>query len=63
MLQIIDFRKATFIDTNLLHYLSFNGNTMKFTLYFLKSSLLLTFATFLNKFFEIAFGVLPEKFV
>ena len=63
MLQIIDFRKATFIDTNLLHYVSFNGNTMKFTLYFLKSSLLLRFATFLNKFFEIAFGILPEKFV
>ena len=63
MLQTIDFRKAIFIDTNLLHYLSFNGNTMKFTLYFFKFSLLLIFATFLNKFFEIAFGILPEKFV
>ena len=36
MLETINFRKATFIDTNLLQYLSFNGDTMKFTWYFFK---------------------------
>ena len=31
MIETISFRKAKYIDTNLLHYLSFNGDAMKFT--------------------------------
>ena len=31
MLETINFRKTTYIDTNLLNYHSFNGNVIKFT--------------------------------
>ena len=31
MLHTINFRKVTYTNTNLLYYLSFNGDTMKFT--------------------------------
>ena len=30
MFETINFRKATYIDTNLLYYLSFKGYAMKF---------------------------------
>ena len=47
MLETINFMKATYVDTSLLHYLSFNGDIMKFTWYFLNFSLLLTLSYFL----------------
>ena len=57
----MNFKKARYIDTNLLHYLSFNGDAMKFTWYFLNFPLLLTLLAFLNKFLSIAFDYVPEK--
>ena len=31
ILETINFRKAIYVDTNLLHYISFNGDATKFT--------------------------------
>ena len=42
MLEIVNFRKATYINNNLLHYLSFNEDAIKFTWYLFNFSLLLT---------------------
>ena len=63
MLETINFMKATYVDTSLLHYLSFNGDIMKFTWYFLNFSLLLTLVVFLNKFCRNAFDIVSETSV
>ena len=61
MLETINCRKATYTDTNLLHYLSFNLDVTKFTWNFIYISLLLTLVAFLNKLFDITFNIVPEK--
>ena len=63
MLKTISFRKVTYIYTNLLHYLSFNGDVMKFTWYLLIFFLLLTLIAFLNNIFLIVFDIGAEKSV
>ena len=58
MLETLNFSMATYIDTNRLHYLIFNGDAMKFTWYFFD-----TVVVFLNKFFNITFDIVPEKYI
>ena len=61
MLHTINFRKVTYTNTNLLYYLSFNGDAMKFTWYFFNFALFLTSVAFLNKFFDIVFDIVSRK--
>ena len=61
MLETIDFRKAAYIDINLLYYFSFKGYDVKFFLYFFNFSLILTLVLFINKFFDITIDIVPEK--
>ena len=61
MLETIYFRKATYIDTNLLHYVSFNRDAMKFTRFFFNFSLPLTLLAKFKKPFDIALDLEPEK--